>query len=239
MKHRLYLQEVLADGRRLSLGVAESHYLLRVLRHKKGAELVCFNGQGAQWRATISAITGKQCEICVHEQLCVARQPIALHLAQAWLKSSAMDTVVQKATELGISDLWPLSTARSNVRLPTSRLEKKLHHWRKISRSACEQSGRLFLPAVHEPISLQALLSAPPTATCLFLDPGEEPLVVAPEPEPLTICIGPEGGWTDEERTVAADLGARICGIGNLTLRAETAPVAVLAAIRHSWGWRE
>ncbi len=238
MKHRLYLQEVLGDGQTLNLQVDESHYLLRVLRLKTGAELACFNGQGAEWRASISAIIGKHCEISVHEQLRELRPSVALHLAQAWLKGSAMDTVVQKATELGISGLWPLSANRSNAQLSPSRLENKLQHWRKISRSACEQSGRLYLPEVHGPMSLQALLSDPPAATCLFLDPGEDPLRVAPEPQPLTICIGPEGGWTQEERTIAADLGARMCGIGELTLRAETAPIAVLAAIRHSWGWR-
>jgi 16S rRNA (uracil1498-N3)-methyltransferase len=239
MKHRLYLEEVHEAGQQLPLGTAESHYLLRVLRQQRGAEFICFNGSGAEWRASITSIDGRRCHISVHEMLREQPQPlVSLQLAQAWLKSSAMDVVVQKATELGITDLWPLTTARSNIQPQSARVDNKLRHWRRITRSACEQSGRLFLPQIHQPDSLGTLLNDPPTSTCLFLDLDKPPLRLQGDPCPLTIVIGPEGGWTDEERTLALSAGATLCGLGDLTLRAETVTTAVLAAIRHSWGWR-
>jgi 16S rRNA (uracil1498-N3)-methyltransferase len=239
MKHRLYLQEVHDAGQQMALGTEESHYLLRVLRLQQGTEFICFNGNGAEWRASITHVDRRRCSILVHEKLREQLQPlVALHLAHAWLKGTAMDTVTQKATELGITDLWPLNTSRSQVQLPADRTSNKLRHWRQITRSACAQSGRLLLPQIHEPTTLEALLDEPPTATCLFFDTDQPPLQLPGDVSSLTIIIGPEGGWTAQERALAAGAGATLCGLGDLTLRAETVATVVLAAIRHSWGWR-
>ena len=101
-----------------------------------------------------------------------------------------------------------------------------------------EQCETRWLPALTEVGSLHDLLDTDRPGRTLFLDPGGAPLVTT-APEPLTVVIGPEGGWSDAERSKAGSIeGLEVTGLGPLTLRAETAPLAVLAAIRQSWGWQ-
>lgn len=241
MSQRLYLPEVPAAGERATLDKDRSHYLLRVLRLTDGAEFFCFDGRGSQWRVRITATDGRRVTL---EALALDRQEnvaAELILAQGWLKGGAMDTVVQKATELGVSRIIPLITERCNVHLHGERLAQRLIHLQRIAISASEQSGRLYVPEVSEPQPFTGLLaSSPPTPErrTLMLDLDSPALEAGDRPSPLLLLIGPEGGWSDAERTQARAAGIIACGLGELTLRAETAPLAALAAIRHSWGWR-
>lgn len=241
MSQRLYLPEVPAAGESAALDKDRSHYLLRVLRLAEGAEFVCFDGRGSQWRVRITATTGRRVTV---ETLALDRQepePTDLVLAQGWLKGGAMDTVVQKATELGVTCIVPLVTERCNVHLQGARLTARLGHLQRIAISASEQSGRLYVPEVSEPESLTRLLapsSSRPHRQTLMLDLGGPTLQAGSSPTPLLLLIGPEGGWSEIERQQARAAGVTVCGLGDLTLRAETAPLATLAAIRHSWGWQ-
>ncbi len=160
MSRRIFLEAPLETGATLRLDPEQSHYLTRVMRLKAGDALRCFNGAGSEHAARLTDPNPRACSIEIAEELrTAAPAPHRLHLAQAWLKGQAMDRVIQKATELGVTDIWPIAAARSNVRIDAGRTTGRLLHWRGIAKSSTEQSERLFLPGVHEPRSLEKRFS--------------------------------------------------------------------------------
>ena len=241
MSQRLYLhpEQVASDERVIELTREQVHYLGRVLRLKTNASLLCFNGGGVEWRSRILALDGRTGRIEL-EAIQREQPPVrtALTLAISWLKGAAMDTVVQKATELGVDILQVLYTERSNVTLDARRTGNKLRHWQQIAISAAEQSNRLYLPEVLPPVSLTELLQQPGESRLLMLDLDAPILEVGTQPQALTMLVGPEGGWSDAERQLAEQKGVERAGLGNLILRAETAPLAALAVVQHCWGWQ-
>ena len=239
MSRRLYLETSLRPGETVRLESENAHYLTRVMRLKAGEALRCFDGAGREHAARLADAKGRSCSIEIAEELRIAREPsLRLHLAQAWLKGQAMDSVIQKATELGVTDIWLIEAMRSNVKIDAKRAAGRLQHWRGVARSATEQSERLFLPRLHDPRRLEALLNEPPCERLILLDPGAAALPGVLPYESLALLVGPEGGWTGHERQLCEAAGAHRHGLGELVLRAETAPIAALAAVRQSWGWR-
>ncbi len=238
MKHRLYVPPPLKTGQTLRLEASRAHYLTRVLRLRRGSTLLCFDGLGTGWRAEVEDDRSRSVSLRILEVAEQQPRPEPeLHLVQGLLKGSAMDQVMQKATELGATGLWVIDAARSNVSTSGGRLERKLEHWRRIIASACEQCGQLHLPQLHEPQTLQHFLDSPPAADLIMLCPGAAALSLDLPAKSLAILVGPEGGWSDEEMALAQARRARLAGLGSLVLRAETAPLAALAAIRHGRGW--
>lgn len=239
MNQRLYLSPPLSVGVERTLDSEDSHYLVRVLRLKPGAHLRCFDGEGSEWAAQLTRSSTRASVVRVAELVrCEGPCELQLHLAQGWLKGPAMDQTVQKATELGISDFWPISAARSNAKIDDARAHGRMRHWQRIARSATEQSERLYLPRLHAPRGLSEFLGRPPCPKLLFLQPGCEPLPTNLPRQALALLVGPEGGWTPDECNMARHANADLHGLGSLILRAETAPLAALAAVRHGWGWR-
>jgi len=243
MTHRLYLSELqdssTADST-IELNRQQSHYLSRVLRLKTGAELLCFDGRGTEWLATMTTVDNRRCTLTLRDKIRqqTATRPI-LTLAVSWLKGAAMDTVMQKATELGVDTIQVLRSERSNVQLDEKRTANKLHHWHQITISAAEQCGRLFVPEVAAPMNLVDLLEDGFDGQRLMLDLDAPLLDAGSERQALSLLVGPEGGWTDSERALASSHNVPLCGLGGLTLRAETVPLAALAAVQHSWGWSD
>lgn len=243
MKHRLCLPELAereapGAGARIPLSNEHAHYLGRVLRLKPGAAIALFDGAGNEWPAVLDTVSAKQAEVVLGDALEPQAPPTSLILAASWLKGSAMDAVVQKSVELGATAIWLLDAERSNVRVDGKRRANKLTHLARVARSAAEQCETRWLPPITEAGTLMQALSLPRPGRTLFLDPGGAP-ITSQAPEPLTLLIGPEGGWSDPERqTASAADGVEVAGLGPLTLRAETAPLAVLAAVRQSWGWQ-
>ena len=243
MTHRLYLSELQnlssADST-IELNREQSHYLSRVLRLKTGAALLCFDGRGAEWQASVATIDNRHCTLTLQDRIReqTATRPV-LTLAVSWLKGAAMDTVMQKATELGADSIQVLRSERSNVQLDEKRTANKLNHWRQITISAAEQCGRLFVPDLGAPLSLAELLERGFDGRRLMLDLDAPLLDAGSQREALSLLVGPEGGWTDSERELARSHNIALCGLGGLTLRAETVPLAALAAVQHSWGWSD
>lgn len=241
MTQRLYLRESqlagAAEGAELTLESDQAHYLTRVLRLKSGDGLYCFDGVGREWRASLKR-DGRHALVTLGA---LSRQePPPTHklvLAAAWLKGAAMDTVVQKATELDATEVVVLRTTRGNVQVDERRVDSKLRHWRQIAASAAEQSGRLYLPQIHDPVALNDALDGFGNCRRVMLDPGGPALDVGNRPVDLMLLVGPEGGWTDAERAQALAQGAEIVGLGRTVLRAETVPLAALAAVHQCWGW--
>ncbi len=238
MKHRLYIPPPLETGQTIRLETPRAHYLTRVLRLRTGSSLLCFDGRGSAWRAEVEDDRARSASLRVLELAEQQPRPQPqLHLVQGLLKGNSMDQVMQKATELGATRLWVIDAVRSNVSTAGDRLERKLEHWQRIIESACEQCGQLHLPQLQEPQTLQSFLDSPPEANLIMLSPGAAALPLDLPARSLAMLVGPEGGWSDEEMALAEARGVRFAGLGGLVLRAETAPLAALAAVRHGWGW--
>ncbi|MFU8815571.1 MAG: 16S rRNA (uracil(1498)-N(3))-methyltransferase [Pseudomonadales bacterium] len=238
MKHRLYVRGPLAADQPLTLDRDRAHYLTRVLRLRRGERLVCFDGSGCAWEASLLEATPRTAVLAIGPVIAEEPPPSPqLHLVQGLLKGASMDAVVQKSTELGATDLWLIRAERSNAATDAERSARKLEHWQRVVESAAEQCGALHLPRLHPLRDLQAFLATPPSATLMMLDPGAEPLPLSVPRAAVALLIGPEGGWSDGERQAALAAGASRYGLGARVLRAETAPLAALAALRHGWGW--
>jgi 16S rRNA (uracil1498-N3)-methyltransferase len=238
MKHRLYLDAELLEGQTLPLDRERAHYLTRVLRLRRGDQLACFDGRGRAWQASLLDVSSRAAVLAIGAMIAEEPPPPAdVHLVQGLLKGAAMDQVVQKSTELGATDVWPVRAERSNAALDQDRAGRKQDHWQRVMESAAEQCGALHLPRLHSLRTLSEFLAEPPAATLILLDPGAPTLPLSLPRRSVTFLIGPEGGWTDSERRAAQAAGATCHGLGARVLRAETAPLAVLAALRHGWGW--
>jgi 16S rRNA (uracil1498-N3)-methyltransferase len=239
VKHRLYVAPPIQSGQTLDLDSERAHYLLRVLRLRRGQEIECFDGIGRAWVATLADASARSAKLQVGALLAEAPEPEPrLHLAQGLLKGAAMDRVVQKATELGATDLWPILAERSNVPADPARQQRKRLHWQRVIENAAEQCGTLHLPRLHHDRDLARFLAEAPAARTILLDPGAACLPLTLPRVATCVLVGPEGGWSEAERGAAMNADVRSHGLGDRVLRAETAPLAVLAALRHGWGWR-
>ncbi|WP_456375844.1 16S rRNA (uracil(1498)-N(3))-methyltransferase [Thiolapillus sp.] len=236
---RSYLPLKLSIGDDVELPANVAHHLIQVLRMRAGQEIILFNGEdGIDYRAELTHARKRQASARILSG--GEAEPLAdlqIHLALGISRGERMDLAIQKAVELGVSSLSPLITARSRMKLPPERQEKRLRHWKNIMISACEQSGRRRLPQLHPPRKLNDWLQKAP-AYCLLLDPrGNRCLRQMEKPgKELGLLIGPESGFNDEERMLAAQAGCTEVRLGPRVLRTETAPLAAIAAIQTLWG---
>ena len=232
---RLFVRQRLGEQVGVELDAAQANYLGNVMRLGPGAELLLFDGTSGEWLARI-AEAGKKRMTLIAEQR--TREPETIPdiwLAFAPVKRAQTDWLVEKATELGAARLLPVMTQRTVAeRVKLERLES-------IAIEAAEQCGRTRLPDIAEPMSLNALLAARDERRLYFADEaGGEPARKAFAPGPALILTGPEGGFTDEERSaIRAAPNAVPVSLGPRILRAETAALAALAAYMAIAGdWR-
>lgn len=234
---RLFLDSNLA-GASVVLEERDAHYAGHVLRLKTGDRLTVFDGRGTERAAIVELSSRRRSELSLHEHLAPLAEPgLELTLVQALVKSDAMDLIVQKATELGVRRIAAVKTDFSVVRLDDERAQRRLEHWRRIARSACEQCGRHFAPEIVAFESLESCLAALPEAPArIAFEPYAPALAARPAPASVCLLIGPEGGLspTDAQRARAAAFEP--AGLGPRTLRAETAAIAACAAVQLRWG---
>lgn len=239
MPRRFFDDQDFHSGQTMELGASASHHIGKVLRMAVGEELVVFNGRGGEWLARITAINKKSVTVepLVFTEL-DRSAPLAVTVALPMIKGERMDYAIQKATELGARSLVILDTERCEVRLKGERKEKKLGHWQQVAIGACEQCGLNRVPRVQGVLSLRDWLLSDLPALKLIAHPGEQPFSPAAlqAEKELALLTGPEGGFSDEELQRAADAGFVSFALGNRVLRAETAPVALLAALWAWWG---
>lgn len=226
---RLYLPPSLATGPQ-TLAPEREHYLRNVLRLKDGAPVTVFDGDGVLADARVTR-DGRNLALTI-ERLLPALAPPAtrLHLAFALLKGKASEQVLRRATELGATDLWPLYTDHTAVPRKLLATADSAHQLGIII-SACEQCGQNQLPNLHPGQSLDALLNDLPATQVLFADMNTEDFPASLSPRDSMLIIGPEGGWSERERTLAIASDLRGVNLGSLVLRAETAPIVGLAML--------
>ncbi|HEY5884769.1 MAG TPA: 16S rRNA (uracil(1498)-N(3))-methyltransferase [Pyrinomonadaceae bacterium] len=229
------------------LDTDEARYLREVLRLKVADQVFVFNGEGREFRCTIEEARRDSSLLKVVEEIEPARpeSPLTLTLAVALLKGEKFDLVVQKATELGVTAIIPVTTKLADIRLrDQSDAKKRVTRWQRIALEAAKQSGRAVVPTVGEPQSFSALVSeSPPESSLRFMfserDGNSLSVVTESQQQPiasLTALVGSEGGWTDEELSLAREHRWPIITLGGRTLRAETAAIAVTTLLQHLFG---
>jgi len=242
MSTRIFVADPLTEGASLALPDEAARHVGQVLRMRVGEPLVLFNGHGGEWPAAIETVERRSLTVRIGTHQPVDREsPLNITLAQCVSKGERMDYTIQKAVELGVSAIIPLVSSRSVVKLDEDRWEKKLDHWRGIILSACEQSGRTRVPTLAPVAKLERWLgesqTTPALGTKLVLAPGgTRSLKALPSAASSTLLVGPEGGLSDAEITLAVRCGFEAIGLGPRILRTETAGVAALAALQVLWG---
>ena len=233
---RLFVDQELSDGLALTLDGAPANYLGNVLRLGEGAEVKLFDDRTGEWVARVEQAGRKRVTLAITGHLRPREDVPDLWLLFAPLKRGRIDWLAEKATELGVARLLPVITQRTVVdRLNLERL-------RAHAVEAAEQCDRTALPALDEPVKLERLLKDwPAERVLLFADEeGGLPLTEAARPGPAAILIGPEGGFTAEERALIRALpSASAVALGPRILRAETAALAALSlwmAAAGDWG---
>ncbi|PCJ27769.1 MAG: 16S rRNA (uracil(1498)-N(3))-methyltransferase [SAR86 cluster bacterium] len=242
---RLYFENQLKLGENIHLPTYASHYLSHVLRLRIDDVIHLFNETDGEFLTRITLVKKGEVAVIV-EKLIVgppdaASQPkLAIHLGLGLSRGDRMDFAVQKSTELGASQITPLYTEHGEVRLKADRVEKKLQHWRKIAISASEQSGRLDIPVINAPCTVDVWQQTLTADLSLMLDPsGEGFLTDHSNKMPInqiSLLIGPEGGFSEKEIAFARSHDFSVVNLGPRILRTETAPVAALAILQNLYG---
>ena len=226
------------------------HYASRVLRLRDGEALRVWNGKGCEYRATVQYVSKKLAQIHVGETLQVHNTELnrPVHVLQALPEGDKMDWVLEKCTELGVAGFHPVQAQRSVVKLEGERASKRQAHWERVVLAASLQSERGQLAAV-EPVqplaaALEYIRQALPGAHVLWFTPHANASFKSwanhAEPvSPIVICVGPEGGWTDEETALASSLGALPLRFSQRILRTETFAVACVAQLTALLGLEE
>lgn len=235
---RFHIDRPLAEDTDMLLDERNSHYLLRVLRLKPGDALVLFNGDGYEYNAILEQPTKKQATVRLRNRQSPQREsPLHIEIGQGVARGERMDFVLQKSVELGVNCITPLWTKRSQVQLDDKRLAKRLTHWHGVVHSACEQSGRVRVPALQTPLDLDTWLATPKDGLNLVLSPHSGMTLKDLQPEKrVRVLVGPEGGLEDSEINAAEANGFHTVRLGPRILRTETASLATLTALQTLWG---
>lgn len=228
MRHRIFVDAI--EPQTVVSG-DEFHHSVRVVRVRTGEEVELFDRAGNAARGKVESIDRDRAVIAAGEPLPSRESPLRLHLAMAIIQLEKFELVLQKATELGAASLIPLVTDR--IELRRERYQGKGERWERIIFEAVKQAGRTRVPPVEEPRTLEEVL-ARGGAKILF-DADAEPSPIERLDE-VTLLIGPEGGWSEEELQAAREHGCIFQRLGPRRLRAETAAIAAASVITARFG---
>ncbi len=236
---RLYHSSSFEVGQSIELDRNPSHHLIRVLRRKKGSDVILFNGNGHEYLAELLDENSKHCLLKIKQTTKINNESsLSISLLQGISRSDRMDSCMQKSVELGVQSITPVICQRTTVNLKGERAEKKLNHWQQIVISACEQSGRCIIPEIKPAINFTQAIQSINASQKLILDPESNinmGSLSRPEKD-ICILIGSEGGFTQEEIKRATDSDFTPVSLGPRILRTETAGPACIAITQSLWG---
>ncbi len=238
---RFYQDSDLQKNTELELSTTNHRHAIQVLRLKKEQALIVFNGTGGEHLAKIVYSDKRNSRVLLESYDPIDRESsLFTTLALATIKPDRMDFAIQKAVELGVSVIQPIYTKRSVIKIKANRLEKKMQHWQGVIIAACEQSGRTAIPKLFEPMNLEDYLKKSDETSCIAMLPGTHPKINALKElknnQALSLLVGPEGGFSDEEEVTLLKAGVTPISFGKRILRAETAVIAGLTACQQHWG---
>ena len=242
MPPRLFVDPPLRSEASLALPESAARHV-QVLRLQPGAALTLFDGQGGEWNATVLRMGRRDVEVQVLDHQAVDRElPCVVTLALGMPANDRMDDLVEKATELGVAQIQPLLCERSVLRLSGERADKRVAHWQAVAIAACEQSGRTQVPRIAPVLTLsawlQTLAARADESRWLWSLRGAQPLqAAAAATAAAVLCLsGPEGGLAEAEEAAALAQGFMPISLGARVLRADTAPLALLAHLALACG---
>ncbi|MBE7941909.1 MULTISPECIES: 16S rRNA (uracil(1498)-N(3))-methyltransferase [Ramlibacter] len=227
---RLFCPPPLAAGQVIALPPRAARHV-QVLRLQPGEPLTLFDSTGGEWDAQVERMGRQDVSVRLGTHHPLEREaPWPVHLAVAMPANERMDWLVEKATELGAAGFLPVQTSRSVLRLAGERADRKRQHWAAVAEAACEQCGRNRVPGVAPVADFRSWLAGPlPAGRRVILSTAGGARPFMPEAGPLLALSGPEGGFSPEEEQAALAAGFEPVTLGPRILRAETAPLALLA----------
>ena len=234
---RFFIQADLAVNTHVELTDTVFHHWVKVLRAQVGESATLFNGQGGEYQATLTEINKKTATVVIQQFNPDNRTPaFTTLLGQVMSKGDRVDYAIQKAVELGVSNIQLLTSERCEMRLKYDRDQKKIDHWQGIVIAACEQCGMNTVPTIYAPVSLDNWLASQLPATKLVLAPNkDETDVLVDATKDIALLIGPEGGLSEAEIQLANQAGFKNWCIGSRVLRTETAPIVALSILNYNF----
>jgi 16S rRNA (uracil1498-N3)-methyltransferase len=236
---RIYVNESLSIGSEFVLPKDATRHLISVLRVKVGQSVTIFNGEGGEYTGSLINANKNNSTISINQFLAVERESkLKTHLAIGVSRGDRMDWIIQKTTELGVTEITPIFTERTEVKLSGSRLEKKLSHWQQIAISSCEQNQRNFIPSINKTLSFSNWIESNPNGLKLLMHHQSNSGLseLSPKEDKMVLMVGPEGGLSDAEISTAKAAGYYSISMGPRILRTETAPIAALSILQSLWG---
>lgn len=240
--YRFYHSNSLDLNQIIILDEFASHHALRVMRVKVNDPLILFNGDGFDYKGQVNGINKKTISVeILSKEKNSNESPISINLFQSISSNEKMDMVIQKATELGVSSIQPIFSSRSTIKLSLDRTKKRLIHWRQVSISACEQSGRSKIPTIRSPIGFDQITEEIKITNSLNLVLHPDSLEQSSNlPQKysgdINIFIGPEGGFSQDEVLLLKKQNCINIQLGPRILRTETAPLAIIAILQYKYG---
>ena len=239
---RIHVPAALERDSVVELPPSGAEHVARALRMQIGQALTVFNGDGRDHAAEIVRIDKRGVAVQVTSTgIDVASEsPLRITLAQGVARGEKMDWIVQKATELGVHEIVPLITERTEVKLDAERAQRRVAHWQAVVIAACEQSGRAVVPKVAPPVKLADWLArlGDDAGVRLSLDPQSTLVARTLDLDRLTatLIVGPEGGLAKNDLDQLAEAGFRGLRLGPRILRTETAGIAAISALQTLFG---
>jgi 16S rRNA (uracil1498-N3)-methyltransferase len=204
---------------------------------KPGDEVFVFDGEGREYRGTISEIQKKLAAISIRGPYTPAspESPLDITLASTVLNGERYDLIVQKAVELGVKTLIPMITIRCEAKVKDA--ARRVERWRRIAMEATKQCGRATLMRVEEPRTFTEMISSAPVEEVIMFSEREgKPFPKTIKGQEITALVGPKGGWDDSELEAAVAAGLRVVTLGGRILRAETAAITFTSILQHRFG---
>ncbi len=237
--NQFFIREWPGDLARFCLEGQEHHHLSRVARVKPGNLVWLTDGQGRRLLAEVESIEEERTWL---RPLKTVGETIKTRviLGLGLTRPAVFELIVQKATELGVSEIQPLLTRRSQP-LPPERLEKKIQRWERIAREALKQSKGGSLPRLGLPLKLEQAAGREVNGLKFYLSEDSpryfRDILMTGRVEQVYLLAGPEGGWTEEEKELLDRAGFQGLSLGSRILKTETAVISALSLISHFWNW--
>lgn len=237
--HRVFVEP--KGAKQVRIPEEEQHHLIKVLRAREGEPFIGLEGHGRLFLCRL-ARSGQHWFGEIIEEIADPREsPLAITLAQSLIKKDKMEWIIQKAVELGVAEIIPMITWRTEVQLRPEAEKKRLDRWNKIVLEAVKQSRRTRIPKLEHPVELSQLFPRAASGFRLFLDEGggvelTELINKNREATSCLVLIGPEGGWDEQDRNILEQHRIMPIHLGPRILRTETAAVAVLSILQCELG---
>ena len=238
---RFFVDKNNIEEKRILIDGADAHHIARSLRMAEGDEAIVCDGEGSEYRCTLVRIRDEECECEIIEALdSGAESPVSITLCMAYPKGDKLETVIQKAVELGCDRIIPFESSRCIKRPKAEKAEKQTARLQRIAEEAAKQCGRARIPTVGAPISFKQMLAETQkcdlSLLCYENEDGKtikDALKNAGKVKSISIIVGAEGGFSTDEVMEATNANCLSVSLGNRILRCETAPLFALAAISY------